>query len=81
MTRRDALKLGTGTAISAATTPLLSSQLGKTVTATEANLALGSAQAVPNSGDEICCMLAVDMLAAIRAKKLSAREVMHDKIR
>ena len=76
MTRRDALKLGTSTAISAAAAPLLSSPMGKPVTATEASLAFGSAQKAPNSGDEICFMRAVDMLTAIRAKKLSAREVM-----
>ena len=56
MTRRDALKLGTGTALSAA--------MGH------------SAMAAPNSGDEICFMRAVDMVAAIRTRKLSAREVM-----
>jgi amidase len=50
--------------------------MGKPVTATEASLAFGSAQKAPNSGDEICFMRAVDMLTAIRAKKLSAREVM-----
>jgi len=35
-----------------------------------------AAQGAPIAGDEICFMRAVDMLAAIRAKKLSAREVM-----
>jgi amidase len=54
ITRRDALKLGTGTALSAA--------LGQSATATAA--------------DDICYMRAVDIAAAIRAKKLSAREVM-----
>ena len=54
ITRRDALKLGTGTALSAA--------LGQSATAA--------------ATDEICYMRAVDMAAAIRAKKLSAREVM-----
>jgi amidase len=47
---------------------------------TGANLAV-SATAVPvvtrNNGDEICFMRAVDILDAIREKKLSAREVMH----
>jgi amidase len=52
ITRRDALKLGTGTALSAA--------LGQSATAT----------------DEICFMRAVDMAAALRARKISAREVM-----
>jgi hypothetical protein len=62
MTRRDALKLGTGTALSAA--------IGHSATATGRNTA------TPNSGDEICFMRAVDMVDAIRTKKLSAREVM-----
>jgi amidase len=56
MTRRDALKLGTGTALSAA--------LGH------------SAAATSHSGDEICFMRAVDMVTAIRSKRLSAREIM-----
>jgi hypothetical protein len=62
MTRRDALKLGTGTALSAA--------LGPSATATEANTAAA------NSGNDICFMRAVDMVEAIRSKKLSSREVM-----
>src|ERR1700683_5270866 len=62
MTRRDAIKLGTGTALSAAP--------GPSATATESNTA------APNSGDEICFMRAVDMVDAIRSKKLSSREVM-----
>jgi amidase len=66
MTRREALKLGTSTAISAATTPLLSSSIGSS-----AGGPSGS-----SSADEICHMRAVDMVAAIRAKKLSSREVM-----
>jgi amidase len=60
MSRRDALKLGTSTALSAAAPPLFSSSFtGPTV-----------------AGDDICYMRAVDMVAAIRAKKLSSREVM-----
>ena len=72
MTRRDALKLGTSTALSAA--------MGKPAGATQRimipNMVPDAANAVPNSGDELCFMRAVDMVAAIRAKKLSAREVM-----
>jgi amidase len=63
MTRRDALKLGTSTAISAAAAPLLPSPIARSA-------------ATPASSDEICFMRAVDMVGAIRAKKLSAREVM-----
>ena len=61
MTRRDALKLGTGTALSAAAAPLFSSTSG---------------QPAASPADDICFMRTVDMLAAMRAKKLSAREVM-----
>src|SRR5437868_2392284 len=60
MTRRDALKLGTGVAMSASATPLLSSPLFAT----------------PAPTDDICFMRAVDLLQAIRAKKLSSREIM-----
>jgi amidase len=76
MTRRDALKLGTSTALSAATTPLLPASTGNPVPSTERDMFPGTAQATANPGDEICFMRAVDMVAAIRAKKLSAREVM-----
>ncbi len=61
MTRRDALKLGTGTALSAAAAPLFASTSGFSATSTP---------------DDICFLRTVDMLAAMRAKKLSAREVM-----
>jgi amidase len=60
MTRRDALKLGTSTAMSIAAAPLLPSHTS----------------AKPPAPDEICYMRAVDMVEAIRSKKLSAREVM-----
>jgi amidase len=64
MTRREALKLGTSTAISAAASPLLSSTIS------------GAAGAEPSSADDICYMRAVDMVDAMRTKKLSSREVM-----
>jgi amidase len=60
MTRRAALTLGTNAAISAAATPLLSSAM----------------QVTPHSSNEICFMRAVEIVDAIRSKKLSAREVM-----
>ncbi len=60
ITRRDALKIGTGAAMSAAAAPLLSSPMFAT----------------PTSTDDICFMRAVDMLQAMRTKKLSSREVM-----
>jgi amidase len=68
MTRRDALRLGTSTALSAAATPLLSSSIARS--------AAVPGYAMPQSSDEICFMRAVDMVDAIRSKKLSAREVM-----
>ncbi len=61
MTRRDALKLGTNAAVSAAVTPLLSD---------------AGRAANPVAADEICFLRAVDILDLIRKKKLSAREVM-----
>jgi amidase len=64
MTRREALKLGTGTAISAAASPLLSSSIS------------GAVGVAPSSANEICYMRAVDMVDAMRTKKLSSREVM-----
>jgi amidase len=60
MSRRDALKLGTSTALSAAAPPLLSSSFAPSTVA----------------GDDICFMPAVDIVQAIRTKRLSAREVM-----
>jgi amidase len=68
MTRRDALKLGTSTAITAAASPLLASSM--------TSPGDGPVNAAPASLDEICFMRAVDMVEAIRARKLSAREVM-----
>jgi hypothetical protein len=62
--------------MSAASTPLLSSPIETFVAATERNPVLPSRDATPNSSDEICFMRAVDILDAIRKKKLSAREVM-----
>ena len=60
MSRRDALKLGTGTALSAAAPPLFASSFTPSTVA----------------GDDVCFMRAVDIVQAIRSKKLSAREVM-----
>jgi amidase len=76
MTRRDALKLRTGTPLSAADTPLLASSMGQSSAANAPSTVPGLARATPGSEDELCFMRAVDMIDAIRAKKLSAREVM-----
>ncbi|HEX4485743.1 MAG TPA: amidase [Terriglobales bacterium] len=58
ITRRDALKLGAGAAITAAVAPSLPTP------------------AFAASTDDICFMRAVDILQAMRARKLSSREVM-----
>jgi amidase len=76
ITRRDALKLGTSAAVSSAATPLLSLPIGRSVPATALNPVPASRDATPNSPDEICFLRAVDILDAMRKKKLSAREVM-----
>src|SRR5215471_6993405 len=88
MTRRDALKLGTSIAISAAAAPLLGTQagaarqpahpgpFGQPESDTMPNSIAGSTNRATDSTDEICFMRAVDILGLIRNKKLSAREVM-----
>ena len=68
MTRRDALKLGTSTALTAAASPLLAASI--------TGPGGGPVNAAPAPLDEICFMRAVDMVEAIRTRKLSAREVM-----
>jgi amidase len=76
ITRRDALKFGTSAAISAAATPLLSSPIDPSVAPSVRSPMLASQTETGASSDEICFMRAVDILEAIRRKKLSAREVM-----
>ena len=76
LTRRDALKFGTSAAISAAATPLLSSPIDTSVAASVRSPLLPSQVATATSPDEICFMRAVDILEAVRRRKLSAREVM-----
>jgi len=67
MSRREALRLGTNAAVSAAITPLLSANAAETKT---------SAGNAPDTPADICFLRAVDMAKAIREKALSAREVM-----
>lgn len=76
ITRRDALKFGTGAAISAAAAPLVPPTPTNSPAPAAASPSSGSGRATPAGSDEICFMRAVDILSAIRAKKLSAREVM-----
>ena len=76
--RRDALKAGMGAAISTAVGPLLMPELRAAGSRrADAAESVGAAEgAMANASDEICFMRAVDLLAAIRKKKISAREVM-----
>jgi amidase len=67
MSRREALKLGTNAAVSAAMTPLLA--------ANAVDAASASANP-PGESPDVCFLRAVDMARLIREKKLSAREVM-----
>jgi amidase len=83
MSRRDALKLGTNAAVSAAMTPLLASKSAGASPTTAASpevtggLLVSRNPANPTgSSSDICFMRAVDMAKLIREKKLSAREVM-----
>lgn len=78
ITRRDALKFGTGAALSAAAAPLLPSANANAEPSVdgESQVLADGPSGSPAASDEICLMRAVDMLAAMRAKKLSAREVM-----
>jgi amidase len=76
MTRRDALKLGTRVAISAAAAPLLSGHLEQSRANTMPDSIAGTLDSSLDPSDEICFMRAVDILDLIRKKKLSAREVM-----
>jgi amidase len=78
MTRRDALRLGTNAAVSAAVTPLLPVSGKEPADAMAASPESVDSRAGAGSGSssDICFMRAVDTLALIRQKKLSAREVM-----
>jgi amidase len=67
MSRRDALKLGTNAAVTAAMTSLLSDS------SAGANLNPATS---PDSSPDICYLRALDLAKLIREKKLSAREVM-----
>jgi amidase len=76
MTRREALKLGTGAAVGASVSPLLGateSGLGK------GNMGLNDVSeemTSPATENELCFAPAKDLAAMLREKKVSAREVM-----
>jgi amidase len=76
--RRDALKLGTNAAASAAMTPFLPDELPRWLVAGEAPNPFPGAASIPTDSapSDICFLRAVDMVELIRQKKLSAREVM-----
>jgi amidase len=76
MTRRDALKLGTNAAVSAAVTPLLSAGATDPRGAPVAPLQPANSNAGADSSSDICFMRAVDLVDLVHKKKLSAREVM-----
>ena len=74
MSRRDALKLGTNAAVSAAVTPFLSASPGDLSPSPSANPS-STWPSRPSSSD-ICFLRAVDMVDLLRQKKLSSREIM-----
>src|SRR5260370_15907544 len=67
MSRREALKLGTNAAVSAAVSPLLSANSAE---------AHPTGRHTPGTWPDSCFLRAVDMAKAIREKKFSAREAM-----
>lgn len=69
ITRRNVLKLGAGAVVSVAAAPLLSSSVPNSPDA-------GQGTSISANSDELCFMRAVDILNAMRSKKVSAREVM-----
>jgi amidase len=69
ITRRNVLKLGAGAAVSVAAAPLLSSSAPNSPH-------VGQEASISTNSDELCFMRAVDILNAMRSKKVSAREVM-----
>ena len=73
MTRRDALKLGTNAAVSAAMTPLLAQSEHASAAF---NSARNSSAKTADASPDICFLRAVEIAALIRQKKLSAREAL-----
>ena len=76
ITRRDALKLGTNAAVSAAVAPLLASGGTPRSSADDSTPPPVEPEPMPASPDDICFLPAVDTLALLRQKKISSREVM-----
>src|SRR5437764_15164705 len=74
MSRRDALKLSTNIAVSAAVTPLLASANQHSASERMPKQAMAN-QHRPSASD-ICFLRAVDMIDLLRQKKISSREIM-----
>ncbi len=78
ITRREALKIGTSAAVTAAIAPRVSAATRPDFPKLDDSLTLSPADSVPGATTEaeICFMSARQMADLIRQKKLSAREVM-----
>ena len=76
VTRRDALKLGTSAAVTAAVSPILTPAGALVAPVTYAPASSDSTAMTPIAENEICFMRAKDLAAMIREKKISSREVM-----
>ena len=75
LSRREALKLGTSAAISAVAAPMLGAK-NVSMEISRAEWRSASPDGMAEATDELCFMRAVDVMKAIREKKVSAREVM-----
>lgn len=73
--RRSAVKLGTTAALSAFAEPIFPSAKSFLESSMRHDVRESSVE-TPGSPEDLCFMRAVDMLRAMRAKKISAREVM-----
>jgi amidase len=76
ITRRDALKLGTGAAFGATVAPLLTSG-AECMRSESSELSVYDSNVMaPTAENEICFMHARDLAAMIRGRKISSRELM-----
>ena len=76
ITRRDALKLGTGAAVGATVAPLLTASAEHVRGESRELSRYDSNAMMPVSENEICFTRAKDLAAMIRDKRISSREVM-----
>jgi amidase len=75
LSRREALKLGTSAAISAVAAPMLGAK-NVSMDVSRVDWSSASPDSMAEATDELCFLRAVDLMKAIREKKVSAREVM-----